>query len=360
MTLTRSLDTLLREVEARFPILGWSTPVNAAVEQKRLLAAWSRGDQTSPTWEAPMPDRRALGTARRTLDRARDALVGEEDPWLVLYRERLGECVRELAIVDAAFTQAIGEASLARFPPTPHDARADALAEEWLETRVIAPENDSEETIATDDERDPRSLLTQMRSALFRHGLGVRVVVHDRIGALAAAGDGVVIVARGRRTREAEARRVVLHEIEGHVLPRERGRRARPGLNTLGSAGASEDEEGRALLLEERSGGLDARRRVALGGRHLAARIVAAGATYVEVVRTLIGRGLSVEHSLATASRVQRGGHRRQGETRSGVARERIYLPAYLRVGDAVANAPELLELLGGARLSLAARALVA
>ena len=357
LTITRPLDAMLREVAERYPILGWATPKNAASEQARLLAAWRAGNQASPAWEPPGVDRRALAHSRRAIERARAALTDVGDRWIALYVDRLAECALDLEVIDASFTRAITDASRRRFGSDERDERAaDRLAAQWIATPLPAA---TDETIATDDERDARSLVSQMRRAISAQRLGVRVLVRDRIGALAAAGDGVVIVARGRRTTAREVARVVLHEIEGHVLPRERGRATTqelPGICTLGSAGASEDEEGRAICLEERAGLLEPKRRRSLAARHVAARIVERGGSYVDVVRHLRGAGLADDEALEVASRVQRGAYREGAAVVGGVARERVYLSAYVRV-SAATEGGRTLDSLGDARLSLAARA---
>ncbi len=344
---TRSLDESIRAVSARFPLLAAVTPKNAAREHERLLAAWREGHELSPHWEAPPIDRALLATTQRMLDAAIQSLVPERG-WFAIYRERLIELAADLAVIDAAFTPDIARAAEARFGRDV--AGGDALAEEFRE--AVVDDSDAE-TIATDDARDPRSLVSQMRARISSLGLPARVLVRERVGSLAAAGDGVVIVAAHRRATERETARVVLHEIEGHVVPRERGRGRTHGIETLGTAGASEDEEGRALLIEERASLLTSRRKRSLAARHVAARAVSAGATFVEVVRT-IRELVPLEEALAISARVMRGGFASDRDVVSGIARERVYLPAYARVAGAVADDPGLFERLGSSRLSLA------
>ncbi len=367
---TRTLDALIRTAASRFPILAAVTPRELAAEQARLVSAWKRGDEASPRWTPPSLERKALADIRRGVELAcvtTAAALSSAAPeiarsgWLDVYHARLLELRAELALVDAAFTGEVCAAADVRFGfDTEEDVReADAMVARWL----VEPVSSGDETIRTDDDGDPRSLLSRMRARLSELALPVRVLVRDRVGSLAAAGDGIVIVAAGRRISLPETERVVLHEIEGHVLPRERGRSVAPGINTLGSALASEDEEGRALFLEERAGLLSSSRRRSLAARHRAARLVVAGATFVEVVRALRAMGeheLGVEDALAITSRVMRGAHPRGADVVYGVARERVYLPALVRVRRAVEKDPPLLDRLGCRRLSLAAwRALV-
>ena len=73
----------------------------------------------------------------------------------------------------------------------------------------------------------------------------------------AACGDGVVFVCIGVSLRASEARRIAEHELLGHALPRLAARSHPLGLLRVGCARSSDDEEGRALHIEERSGLLD-------------------------------------------------------------------------------------------------------
>lgn len=343
----RAIDECIRAVSTRFPLLSGVTPRNAAREQARLVSAWSRGDEVSPSWERPPLDPALLTATQRMLDEMIGRLDVERG-WLALYRHRLIELSRELDVIDAAFTEDLPRAAAARFACDL--AEGDAIAERFAAADSIEPT----ELVSTDDERDPRSLLSQMRARISELRLPVRILVRERVGSLAAAGDGVVIVAQGRRVSREEVARVVLHEVEGHVLPRERGRSRKHGIETLGSAGASEDEEGRALLLEDRASLLSGERKRVLAARHRAARLVMADATFVEVVRA-IRQLVPIADAVAIASRVMRGGYTRGRDVLGGVARERVYLPAFARVASAVAKEPALLGRLGSCRLSLAA-----
>jgi hypothetical protein len=283
-----------------------------------------------------------------------DAAIGAlsaERGWLAIYRGRLVELAADLAVIDAAFTPDVMRAANARFGNSLEDG--DRLAAEF---RNVSLDDEGAEWIATDDASDPRSLVTRMRAGISSLSLPVRVLVRERVGSLAAAGDGVVIVAARRRATEREISRVVLHEIQGHVIPRERGRGRQHGIETLGSAGASEDEEGRALLLEERAELLSPRRKRSLAARHIASRAVLAGASFVDVVRGA-REIVALEEALSITERVMRGAHTNGRDVSGGIARERVYLPAYARVARATAGDPALFDRLGTARLSLASYA---
>lgn len=343
----RALDETIRAVGTRFPLLSGVTPRNSAKEHARLTAAWSHGEELSPSWERPLVDRVLLLSTQRMLGALTERLACEKG-WLAIYRERLLELSRELDVIDTAFSEELPRAAAARFQCALDEG--DAIEERF----AGAPAPAREDLIVTDDPNDPRSLLNRMRARISELQLPVRVLARERVGSLAAAGDGVVIVAQNRRVPAQEIARVVLHEVEGHVLPRERGRGRTHGIETLGSAGASEDEEGRALLLEERASLLSPERQRVLAARHRAAKSVLAGATFVDVVRTT-RELVPIAEAIAITSRVMRGGYGRGRDVLGGVARERVYLPAFGRVARMVNDDPSWLDRLGSCRLSLAA-----
>lgn len=349
VAITRPLDALLRRAAQEFSLLFLATLERAPEDHARVVAAFAAGGAAEPSGRPPPISRGRLLALRAEVDAAA-ARIDAPRGWLAVYRERLIELSDELALVDALHTPHVEARARVRFADG--HPLADRLAEEFV--RAL-PDDDEDERIATEDLRDPMSLLSQMRARLsFERLRSVRVLVRPRIGALAAAGDGVVVVAKGRTTTAREAYRVVLHEVDGHVLPRERGRRHALGIATLGSAGTNEDEEGRALCLETADAMLDARRRRTLGARHLAARAVVEGAFFPDVVRLLASHGLPWEEAVSVATRVMRGGYLESGRLRGGMARERVYLPAMLRIGEA-SRVPSVLPMMGTMRLSLRA-----
>ena len=166
-----------------------------------------------------------------------------------------------------------------------------------------------------------------------RHRLPMRVVVQPGLASLAATGDGAIFVAADKWLTPRDVERTVLHEISGHALPRARATLAPFGLFALGTARGVDDQEGRALLIEEAAGFLDSSRRFELGLRHIAASATLDGAGVVDVVELLLGRGARIASAVRIAARVQRGGH---GAGGGGLAREIAYLPALVRVRRAM------------------------
>jgi hypothetical protein len=176
--------------------------------------------------------------------------------------------------------------------------------------------------------------------------IGARVSLVPELASAAAAGDGVVLVRPGVPHTESAARRIALHEVIGHVLPRIVARAELLGLFRVGSASGTDDEEGRALFLEEREELLSSSRRRELGVRHLGALAIRKGADWVELVRLVLEYGFAVRDALRLAARIARGG---------GLAREIVYLPAFFRVRTALISEPALEAYLSRGRVSIAA-----
>lgn len=336
------LDRLLIHAERVVSLLARCRPTNAAAEEARLLQEWRAGRAVAPSLVYP---------SRPDLDDLCEALdvmatgVSASGPWGQLYAGRAQELLLEADIVrHIGSEREVRAAAARRYPAGTGGDFQTALdwARKWA--RPTPPPNTP--TFASDDDRETSSLLSVMRRAIGALRLPVRVEVSDDLASHAAAGAGVVFVrGRVRHTRE-DAERIALHELEGHVLPRLRAKSQPSGLFLAGTAGGSDDEEGRALLLEMRSGLVDDRRRAALGRRHLVALSVRQGADFVQAVT--IGRDLGAELSeaLALALRVTRGG---------GLGRELVYLPALARVEAAYQQHPDVERLMECGRVSVVA-----
>jgi hypothetical protein len=199
------------------------------------------------------------------------------------------------------------------------------------------------------DSSDPRSLLSQVRAAIGRARAPFYVRV-TMLGALAATGEHTVYVARGRFTTEIAARRIALHEVAGHVMPRVRARKLHP-IFELGTARGTDDQEGLAVLYEERAGLLDDARRVDLARRHLAARAMRDGADFVDVTRSLADMGASCRDAITIASRVFRGSNGRF----AGLGRESVYITSFLRVRAHLEKHPGDETILASGQIAVAA-----
>jgi hypothetical protein len=335
----------LVEIARRVRLVGCATPTNLAPELARVHAAWAAGAACAPRFAyPPRPD---LSAERAELEAASRRAGG---PHRALFAERAAELCVEAAACELAGTDGFWSRARERYPRRDaFDADADRAAAAWAQAPAGPPPG---ETILSDDASDPRSLLCSMRRAAGAHRLPFRVHVSARLAALAATGDGVIFVAAGRAMTEADTARTVLHEVHGHALPSARAAISALPILRAGTAFGSDDQEGRALVLEDGAGFLDGARRRELALRHLAARSVEARADFVETTRLLRRLGAGIEQALRIAARVHRGG---------GLGREATYLPAYFRVRAALAEDPTLDAVLAAGRVSVgAARAIVA
>jgi hypothetical protein len=339
----RQVEQLLARAETRISLLSRCQPENAAAERQRLLEQRRRGDALVPAYRyAPPPD---LSELARALERAGTAL----DRGDVLEQLYAGRC-RELQL-EAELAGSIGRPAFAALARRRFNAgggedaeRATRIADSW--SRAAPPAPSDEPSYRSDDAREPHSLLSCLARRLGELRLACRLIVDERLSALAATGDGVIHVKAGAQLSARQAERITAHEIEAHALPRERARAEACGLLRVGSAGAVEDEEGRALLIEERGGWLDSERRRTLGLRHECASALAGGADWTECLRLLEQRGCSSEAALGLMERVGRGG---------GLCRELVYLPAWCRLSRELALEPQLERWLERGRVSLAA-----
>ncbi|WP_272427830.1 tyrosine/phenylalanine carboxypeptidase domain-containing protein [Polyangium jinanense] len=337
----------LVQAASRVRMIMCTTPTNLRAELDRLGSAWARGDHEAPRFSyEPPPDHDGLVGALGELA----AFLENEGPLGAVYAGRAREIAAEARVCSAVGTKELWAAARKRFGRRDHyDDAADDLARRWLSE---PPPRVSEEDapIRSDDEADEGSLLVRMRAEIGARRLPFRVVVVRDLSSLAATGESVVQVAAGRSMTRADVERTVLHEIEGHVLPRCRAAEMSLGIFVIGTQSGADDQEGRALWLERRAGALVGGRRRELASRHVAARTLEAGADFVEAARLLLSHGASVPDALRITARVYRGG---------GLGREIVYLPALLRVEAALAVDPALDGVLGAGRVSVDAAAVL-
>lgn len=325
------------------PSAAWTQPQIAAARHVSALAARVRLSRavTPPEWDAELE---RLTRARRAglvatpghlyapqhdgeqigdeLSRIADS-VGRHDDVSACISDRAAELALEARIAASVGTDRVRLLARARYRSAPDD---DARAERW--SRAYQDTDEDAETTWSDDEQDPRSLVCSMRRAVGERRLAVRVVVHSGMAALAATGDGVIVVAARRRLRQRDIARTVVHEVDGHAVPAAL-RRALPAHAAFRPAGDSDLEEGRALLIEQKQGFFDGGRRKELALRHLAACLVHDGATFDDAADALEARGAHPTRAVAIVARASRGG---------GLGRERVYLPSFWRVTRRVAG----------------------
>ncbi len=333
----------LRQIETQVALLDRVRPLNLTSELKRLTEGCQGGQQLRPAFEyAPRVELRDLRRELSGLGRALDA----QEPEQRLLAERALELELEASLAEQVAQPAFAALAGQRFPPPPEAQAVARVAEQFL---TAQPDREFAGKIEvlhdSADTRDPQSLWSELSRRLQAERWPVRVEVVVGLVSLAAVADGVVRVRAGARLSQRAARRIALHEVEGHVRPRVTGQLL-GGVFSAGSARASEDEEGRAILLEERAGLLDAGRRKELARRYLAASSLRQGAEFWDTVTLLGQRGATLTDAVELATRVHRGG---------GLGRESIYLIGYQRVATALARRPELERVLTSGRVSLSA-----
>jgi hypothetical protein len=330
-----AIDRLIARAAREVQVLAALTPVEAQRERTRLVAQVRAGKPAQPTWTyAPTSHvalRAALEAAETELARRCTASAVE-----VLYLERLRELCLETAICEAAGTSAVAPLARARYAAG--DSRVEQAASRLSSAWIAEPGGSPAGTPLLSDSNHPSSLLSRMRAAVGRHRLPFVVASHPSLASLAATGERAVYVASGRLVHDEDAVRTVLHEIDGHALPRVRAMRSGHTLFRAGTARGVDDQEGRALLLEERAGLLTPRRRRQLAARHKAVEGMLEGGTFSDIAFALVrSHGLDPEEAVVVSERAFRGGD----GVAAGLGRERVYLEAYVRVGEHLSEHPE-------------------
>lgn len=338
----RHVEDVLLEAEAEISLIQSLTPTNWASESTRVLDSCQRGAPQRPQFVYVPASvlRRKEERARRALDRARQSLAKSRgpDPIAAVLRDRLMELDLEADLLAACGTDRVGELSAQRFYFEPELLlAAQSTAHAW--TSEQHPEEPSEEAL--------HPLLTYLsgRASAESSALGVSVlVVEADIASLAAVGTDCLYVRRGAQVTELEAARVWVHEVHAHLLPRLASKNEGPPFR-IGTQGWSEDEEGRAVLLEDRIGALKAHRKRDLGVRFVLAQASREGWESAErVAKELLLAGTPAPLVAWNLARVLRGG---------GLAREIVYLPGYLRVRHFLRERPEAERLMERGRISV-------
>ncbi len=351
--------------EGSIALLGRVTPSNFRSECEALLTEWRSGHVRSPRFL--YPTRTALPSGLKSALKALAIRPPSAETWLTLQQARAGELLLEAELAEAVGTPSFAGLAEQRYrsDDKPLEQAALGVAKTWVELDELTDDRRDESTDdrrdeltndrrhealtrshLSDDLRDPNSLGSLLQAEIGKRKLPFRLSFDPELASLAAVGAGVIGVRSGVNLSLHEAQRVVVHEISGHAEPRTRAQQNGNPLFLVGTAGGFEDEEGRALLLEERAGFLDAQRKRQIAARHLAVVALRSGADWVEVVRKLADLGLELRSAIEVGCRVFRGG---------GWGREQIYLPGYLRVKAGLAAEPDLENWMSQGRISLAA-----
>jgi hypothetical protein len=337
-----TLDAVARalaRIENEVRLVGRAAPPDVGLEIARLVREFTRATRITLRGVQGAPA--LLGETRRSLARL-SAISEELGPFGALHAARARELELEARLAEALGTPGVRALAAERFPAPPA-ARArecDGFVSDALSVTVTP----SPELHRSDDHGNPKSLVARLGARARELGLSLRIDVRKDQVAVAATGHGLVCVRPGVLLSAHASERVATHELLAHALPRARSSHAPWALFGVGTRGAGEDEEGRALLIEERSGLLDAERRRSLALRHVSAFGVRAGAEPTDTLRELVTLGAPLEQAAELTLRAHRGG---------GLGRELVYLPAYFAVRSALAAEPGLERWIERGRLDL-------
>ena len=326
----KTLASLLLPLRAQLGLLARTTPTNLNAEMARLVPLAERGVFCPPAFQYAAASDHDGSIVRDGIARIAEALPREDEA----LRRRVDELLLEAELGNAVGTARFGALADARFHCADSAMRAALrLANEWV--RLSATE--VAETIRTDS-GEPGSLLSQMAAAVRAHSPYHRVVTRSGMTALAATGDEYVYVACDRWLSAESGRRVVVHEVLGHVAPRVRAVANVDERGRLGTFRGEDTQEGYAIFCEARANALHEHRKRELAERHLACVWMGEHATFAEVVKTLMrDHGTGAEQAVRIAIRAFRG----SGGTGKGLGRERVYLPYYVLVKEHLKAFPD-------------------
>lgn len=343
----RNLDVLLTRVNGAVRPLPSLVPNNAAEERARLVRTLEAGQMPVPAFRDQ--SQRVDPDVYRTLDAAR--ALAERLPAGQLYLEKFEELELDLAILDAW-----GESRRIR----PLSSRRYGTGEELVQTadgqtRLLdvaqallhAVDDPACEPAVLPPQAPPGepSVAAMILRAALGASLDVEVRVEPRLASLAATGERTVFLAQ-RNFGVHEARRLVAHEVFGHLIVAANARAQSLRLLEIGLAGSFADQEGVALYIEEALGLLCGRRLRTLAARVLATHRLHQGASFGETARELrTEHGFVAEAAIAVAERAYRGG---------GLARDAGYLAGWLRVRACVQSGRATLDELRRGRVAVA------
>lgn len=337
---SRQLGRLLLTIESRIALLNRCRPLNMVAERSRLLDELERERSPSPQWVYDQPPE--FAPTLHLLARLQRHLP-EQVPFSDLWVAKVEELHLEAELAESVGQPRFAALARRRYPngADPHCDNANALAARWS---LSLPPEKAETRIRTDNARDSRSLLRVLEAELERLNLNFRLSVSSSLQSNAATGQNVIVVASDRWLNPQSARRIALHEIHGHAIPRLRASNQVHGLLLAGAAGSNEQEEGRALLIEQHLGLLDQERRLELGLRHQLATLGSAGNSWIESVRHAHQVLGCWSQAVDMASRTHRGG---------GLFRESCYLVEFFRLQNALTTDPDLERWLSAGRTTI-------
>ncbi|HSJ65164.1 MAG TPA: tyrosine/phenylalanine carboxypeptidase domain-containing protein [Gemmatimonadaceae bacterium] len=313
-------DEALAGIAESFDFLLQVTPVN-------LDRAWAefsrRGGETPPEF-----DYRPLVVDAAMVKRTLYSVATEEieDPTLAHLLEETRDFLdRKITMLTDRGTSRFLYGSLQLYGPIEDALLEDARA--LLAAVGIPGESPGERLDAEAVRRLAEEELAWYRARV-RSLEAAAVVRGDVSGLMVSKGD--LLIGASVSIAPARARALVQHEVGTHVLTHHNGRVQPLRLLASGLAGYEELQEGLAVLAEWMIGGLNASRLRLLGGRVVAAHLVASGAGFVDAWRALTrDYGFAPHAAFTMCARVFRSG---------GLTKDTIYLRGLVRLLRYLAN----------------------
>lgn len=335
------LEAVLAQAERRICLIERAFPQNYLAQVELVAQALEAGRYIEPRFtygplsadfERTITELQAMRVALGSL-----RLPNDWDLITTLLDERAVELSLEAMLVLERGRDNFSTLVLQRFPiAETHKKAALELSEQWLTANE--DENHVQEHVH----------LAAYLSARSRAERRTFSIIERPIASVAAATKDGLVVQSGARVTEREAERIWVHEVLAHVLPRQAGLRSLVPLR-VGTRASGEDEEGRALLLEERHGLLHSERKRSLAIRHqLADTARAYPQDLGQRALALVERGCSATRVAQALCRSLRGG---------GLAREAVYLPALIHVKHVLQSQPHLERWMKYGRSSITASA---
>jgi hypothetical protein len=224
------IETFLSRAERRIALIDRCRPRNFSTEARAVADAWARGEPANPSWVyRAAPDLSELREKLEIIVRALET----GDLLANLYADRARELCLEAELAEAVGTSRFRALADQRYGSLLEQGECCERAKVWA---GLEPTRAGSKRVRSDDAGHPKSLVSLMQRGLRELDLPFGVVVKGDLPSVAAIGEDVILIQPGLDLAERDARRIVVHELHGHALPRVRARREPLGLFRIGSA----------------------------------------------------------------------------------------------------------------------------
>ena len=292
----RTIDETLWRVSGRIRILKGVSPTQASIEEARNRFFRSRQEGSRAdvrlAYYPPLSDFGALESALEQAD-------VPEGPLGPLYEAKRQNLLAKVRLLAAVGTSDFTSHSLAVYGrPTPEVVRR---AEQFLSEHPPHAWAPKEVPASVMKERFAQALSTrgldEWRVVLRTEGV-VGVSINHR--------QRTIEIHAERLFDEPDVARLIVHEIDTHILRRSQAELTGFRLFALGTAGYLVTEEGLAVFQEAQQGVLEVNRLRVYAGQLLAVNTALVGG-FEAVFESLIARGFSDDEAFHITLRVKRG-----------------------------------------------------